>query len=367
MLFTASALALGLFFVSGSAASVPCTGNNGVAVPDACCVWLDVLDDIQQNLFDGGECNEDAHEALRLTFHDAIGYSPKLVRAGKFGCVAFILDPSHGSIMQWSDIELQDPANDGMDEIIEAERQIALRYNVSFGDFIQFAGAVGVGNCKGGPQLLFFSGRKNDSKPAPAGLIPQATDSVDTIINRVGDIGFSALQLVWMLISHTVGTQNTVDPTIAGSPLDSTPYDFDAQFFVETLLNGTINPGGQDQVPTGGVLSPYPGEFRLASDFAVARDPRTACEFQHMLLDRQNMLQKYKVVMNTLALLGQGSNVAFMTNCTNIIPVPPAVNFQPFLPAGLSMGDVLPACTATPFPSLTAAPVSGPMTSIPLV
>ncbi|KAH9940435.1 manganese peroxidase [Epithele typhae] len=360
MLLTATAVAFGLFFVSAGAASVPCTGNNGVAVPDACCVWLDVLDDIQQNLFDGGECNDDAHEALRLTFHDAMGYSPALFRAGKFRGGG-----ADGSIMEWSDIELQDPANEGMDEIIEAERQIALRHNVSYADFIQFAGAIGVGNCKGAPQLLFFAGRKNESQPAPPGLVPQATDSVDAILNRVGDIGFSALELVWMLVSHTIGAQHMVDPTIAGSPFDSTPYDFDAQFFVETLLNGTINPGNESQVPAGGALSPYPGEYRLASDSAIARDPRTACEFQHMLLDRQNMLRRYQTVMNTLALIGQGVNVQYMTNCTNIIPVPPAVDFEPFLPAGLSMDDVVPVCTGTPFPSLAAA--AGPMTSVPPV
>ena len=34
-----------------------------------------ILDDIQTNLFDGGECGEEVHESLRLTFHDAIGVS----------------------------------------------------------------------------------------------------------------------------------------------------------------------------------------------------------------------------------------------------------------------------------------------------
>ena len=39
----------------------------------ACCVLFPILDDIQENLFDGGECGEEVHESLRLTFHDAIG------------------------------------------------------------------------------------------------------------------------------------------------------------------------------------------------------------------------------------------------------------------------------------------------------
>ena len=42
---------------------------------EACCVLFPILQDIQTNLFDGGECGEEVHESLRLTFHDAIGIS----------------------------------------------------------------------------------------------------------------------------------------------------------------------------------------------------------------------------------------------------------------------------------------------------
>ena len=34
-----------------------------------------VVDLLQAELFDGGKCDEDAHFALRLSFHDAIGFS----------------------------------------------------------------------------------------------------------------------------------------------------------------------------------------------------------------------------------------------------------------------------------------------------
>jgi len=34
-----------------------------------------VVDLLQKELFDGGECGEEAHSALRLSFHDAIGFS----------------------------------------------------------------------------------------------------------------------------------------------------------------------------------------------------------------------------------------------------------------------------------------------------
>lgn len=40
-----------------------------------CCALFPILEDIQENLFEGGKCGEDAHSALRIAFHDAIGYS----------------------------------------------------------------------------------------------------------------------------------------------------------------------------------------------------------------------------------------------------------------------------------------------------
>ena len=83
---------------------------------------------------------------------------------------------------------------------------------MTFGDFIQFAGAVGVSNCNGAPQIPFFAGRSNDSQAAPSGLIPAPTDNVTTILDRVSDAGFDAVELVWLLISHTVAAQHVIDP-----------------------------------------------------------------------------------------------------------------------------------------------------------
>jgi manganese peroxidase len=52
------------------------TCSNGRVVRNgACCDLFPVLEDIQAELFDGGKCGEDAHSALRLAFHDAIGFS----------------------------------------------------------------------------------------------------------------------------------------------------------------------------------------------------------------------------------------------------------------------------------------------------
>ncbi|TBU55612.1 manganese-repressed peroxidase [Dichomitus squalens] len=347
-----------------------CSGGQTTANA-ACCVWFDVLDDIQENLFHGGQCGEDAHESLRLTFHDAIAFSPALTAAGQFGCwyalhidmpiVSMLHVTADGSIMAHTSEELADPANNGLDDIIEFQRPFALKHNVSFGDFIQFAGAVGVSNCNGGPQISFFAGRSNDSQPAPHGLVPLPSDDVTTILNRVGDAGFSTVELVWLLISHTVGAQDKVDDSIPGTPFDSTPSDFDAQFFVETLLNGTITPG--NGIRPGEALSPYPGEFRLQSDFLIARDNRTSCEWQKMISNRANMLARFEGVMQKLSLLG--FNQSALTDCSDVIPTATGTVADPFIPAGLSTDDIQAACSSTPFPTVSV--LGGAVTTIPAV
>lgn len=57
--------------IAGLTKRVTCPDGNKTANA-ACCVLFPVLADIQEGLFDGGECGEEVHESLRLTFHDAI-------------------------------------------------------------------------------------------------------------------------------------------------------------------------------------------------------------------------------------------------------------------------------------------------------
>ena len=100
---------------------------------------------------------------------------------------------------------------------------------------IQFAGAVAVSNCIGGARLQFLAGRSNDSTASPD-LVPHPSDSVDSILARMGDAGFSPAEVVDLLASHSVAAQDHVDTSIAGSPFDTTPSSFDAQFFVEVTF-----------------------------------------------------------------------------------------------------------------------------------
>ncbi|KAI0649957.1 manganese peroxidase 1 [Trametes meyenii] len=349
------ALVLSAYAVPPVAKRATCNGGR-TASDSRCCVWYDVLDDIQapDGLFRGGQCHDEARESLRLSFHDAIGFSPALEKQGLFGGGG-----ADGSIMAHSDVELAFAANAGVDEIVEMQRRAALRHNVSFGDFVQFAGAVGVSNCLGGPRLQFLAGRSNVSRAAPDGLIPSPIAGVDSILDRMADAGFSADEVVDLLASHSVAAQEHLDASILGSPFDSTPSTFDAQFFVETLLNGTAYPG--DSSGFAEEKSPLAGEFRLTSDAELARDSRTACEWQSFVSAYKSlMVNKFEAAMAKMAVLGQDVNT--LIDCSDVIPEPKAAlpNVAK-LPAGKTLEDIEASCAESPFPTLSADSGSSPV------
>ncbi|KAJ6498502.1 Mn peroxidase MNP3 [Mycena vitilis] len=313
---------------------------------EACCVLFPLIDDLQSTLFDNGECGEDVHESLRLTFHDAIGLSPTL---------GFV---DYGSILTFGETETNFPANLGTDDIVDALTPILARHNISSGDLIQFAGALGVSNCPGAPQLQFLLGRPDPVAPSPIGLVPDPFDSITDILERFAEVGFSPAEVVALLASHTVAAADHVDPTIPGSPFDSTPGIFDTQVFIEVQLRGTLFPGTGGNA--GEVESPLEGEIRLNSDASLARDSRTACEWQSFVGQQAKMQSAFKAAMSKLAVVGQ--DVSKLIDCSDVIPVPKPVVGTPHLPAGLSMADIEQACATTPFPTLTAQP--GPVTSV---
>lgn len=115
---------------------------------------------------------------------------------------------------------------------------------------------------------------------------------------------------------------------------------FDSQFFVETQLRGTAFPG------TGGnegeTESPLPGEMRLQSDSSIARDARTACEWQSFVNNQSKLVSDFQFIFLALTQLGQNPDA--MVDCSDVIPISkPAPNTTPgfsFFPAGKTMADV---------------------------
>jgi hypothetical protein len=354
-LSSALVLALTLQVVNGAITRpVACPDGKNTATNAACCVLFPVLEDIQENLFDGGECGEEVHESLRLTFHDAIGFSPALTRQGKFGGGG-----ADGSIMVFDEIETVFHANGGIDDIIDVQRPFVAAHNMTPGDFIQFAGAVGVSNCAGAPRLEFMFGRPMPTQASPDLLVPEPFDTITAILARFADAGFSPAEVVALLASHTIAAADHVDPSIPGTPFDSTPSQFDSQMFIEVQLRGTLFPGTSGN--QGEVESALMGEIRLQSDHNLARDSRTACEWQSFVNNQSKLQSAFKAAMAKLAILGHDRRT--LIDCSEVIPVPSKQLAQgPHLPAGFTMNDIEQACANKPFPRLTADP--GPVTSV---
>ncbi|KAF5326203.1 hypothetical protein D9611_000698 [Ephemerocybe angulata] len=339
----------------GLVASTPAPQGGSTGNP-ACSVWLDVRDDMQSGLFNGAKCENGVHKALRLAFHDSIGFSQSLTASGQFGGGG-----SDGSIIEHSAIELTFGPNGHLEGIVEPLRALAIKHGVSFADIIQFAAAVGVANCRGAPRLEFMAGRSNSSQVSPPRLVPGPGNSVDQILSRMADAGFSADETVDLLASHSIAAQEGLNAAVAGSPFDSTPDVFDTQFYVETLLKGILNTG-----PTTGFaekLSPLPGEFRMQSDFAIARDPRTACRWQALTNDPVLMSQAFRAAMVRLSTLGNDRST--LQDCSDVIPIPNSNPTPPTLPGGKTEADIEASCPDTPFPVLPIAPGIAP--SIPPV
>ncbi|KAH8102149.1 lignin peroxidase VLG1 precursor white-rot fungus [Cristinia sonorae] len=350
-------LAMGASIQVASAAltrRVACPDGIHTATNEACCSLFAVLDDIQENLFDGGKCNAEAHEALRLTFNDAIAISNRADNVGG----------ADGSIMLFSDVETTYHPNIGLDEVVAIQKPFVERHDISAADFIQFAGAVAVSNCPGAPRLPFFLGRTDATGPAPDGLVPEPFHTSNQILSRFADagpVGFTTKEVVWALAAHTIAAADDVDTSAPGSPLDTTPFTFDTQFFVETQLRGTTFPS--DNRVQGERQSAVQGVLRLQSDHVLARDPRTSCEWQSFVNNQQKLQDRFKDTWLKISLLGNDQDS--MIDCSEVIPEPTTIDVQATFPPTLSNRQIEQACALTPFPTLDTAP--GPATTIPPV
>ncbi|EKM55990.1 uncharacterized protein PHACADRAFT_256984 [Phanerochaete carnosa HHB-10118-sp] len=337
--------------VRAAPASTTTTCSDGTQVPDEmCCNFVPLVSALQNTLF-MGDCGEDAHEVIRLTFHDAIAISQSQGPAAGGG--------ADGSMLIFPTVEPSFAANTGIGDSVNNLIPFLSQFpNVTAGDLIQFAGTVALSNCPGAPQLEFLAGRPNATAPAVDGLIPGPQDSVTSILDRFADAGgFSPFEVISLLASHSIARADKVDPTIDAAPFDSTPFVFDTQVFLEVLLKGVGFPGTPNN--TGEVASPLPltvgsdtGELRLQSDFALARDSRTACFWQGFVNQQELMASSFQAAMSKMTILGH--NRADLVDCSAVVPVPkPAVNKPASFPATTGPQDLELSCTTSQFPTLT--------------
>jgi cytochrome c peroxidase len=316
---------------------------------NSCDFLKPIVTDLLDNLFEN-ECGDAAHGALRLMFHDAIGIDPV---AGGGG--------ADGSILTFNETELAFPANAGLDDVLDDVGPFYLKYQdvLSPGDFVQLAGTLSLSFCPGAPRVLFSLGRPHPVAASPPNLVPEPFDDVTKILARFASVGFTPQQVISLLSSHSVAGADTVDPTIPGTPFDSTPSVFDTQVFIEVLLTGTLFPGTSGN--QGEVESAIEGTLRLQSDFLLARDSRTACFWQDLASDHASVQHQFANNLFQLSLLGQ--NQADLTDCSFVIPFPPSLSDVPSFPPGQTLADIDQSCTTNPFPNLPTEP--GPPLDVP--
>ncbi|KAJ7022300.1 manganese peroxidase 1 [Mycena alexandri] len=343
MLSTTFALLAILVTVSNAALTRRVTCPDGHTVSNkACCALFPVLEDIQTNMFADDNCSDAAHTALRVAFHDAIGFS-KTQRS--FGTGA------DGSIFIFAETELSYDANLGIADAFNLEAPFIANHSIGVADFIQFAAAVSLTRCPGILRPTFMFGRVDAKAPAPDGTVPEPFQDVKTILARMADAGFSPSELVALLASHSIAGADDVDANFSGLPFDSTPSVFDTQFFVETLLKGTLFPGTSGN--QGEVESAVAGVLRLQSDSELARAPETACFWQANVDDQLLMAFTFRQAFAKMQIVGQ--DVSKLVDCSEVIPQPPALSAsaaKAFFPPGLTRKDVQQACPLLPFPNL---------------
>jgi cytochrome c peroxidase len=311
-----------------------------------------IAEDLLDNLFTN-ECGDAAHGALRLVFHDAIGIDPI---AGGGG--------ADGSILTFNATELTFPANDGLDDVLDDLGPFFEKFKdvLSPGDFVQFAGALSLAACPGAPQVQFLLGRPQPKAASPPNLVPEPFDDVTKILARFEAAGkFSPQEVVALLSSHSIAGADTVDPTIPGTPFDSTPSVFDTNIFIEVLLNGFLFPGTAGN--QGEVMSSIAGTLRLESDDLIARDARTACFWQDLATNQVSMKEQFGAALFKLSLLGQ--NEFELTDCSAIIPAPPSLNDVLSFPPGQTIKDIDQSCDLAKFPNLPTLP--GPPLVVPAI
>jgi len=346
-----------LAFAAPSSTSVTCADGN-VAPHSACCPFFALRDDMLENLFQG-VCGEDAHQAVRLIFHDSIGFSASMERQGIFSGGG-----ADGSVLVFPDVEANRAENAGIADGVDGQLPFLAAHPVTAADLVQFAAAVGITNCPGAPRLKFFAGRPNATAVPPEGLVPAPQDSATKIIERFADASngaITAADIVALLSSHSIANADFVDPTLQAVPFDSTQNTFDTQFFLEVLLKGTGFPGSSNN--TGEVASPLPlgttaqpGEMRLQSDFVLARDPRTACVWQSFINEQEKMQNAFIEAVDKMSRIGL-KNPNSLIDCSVVVPQPVAPVSKPAtFPATKSIKDVQRACLASPFPSLATDP-----------
>ncbi|PSN62739.1 heme peroxidase, partial [Corynespora cassiicola Philippines] len=259
---------------------------------DVCCVWWDVSTELTKQ-FKGadGQCNDNARAAVRMGFHDAGSWDKNSANGG-----------ADGSLLM--DFGEQDrPENNGLQSVRTLLRGVQSKFNVGYADLAQYAHNHATVTCPKGPRIRTFVGRKDATKAAPTGLLPDTNDTPDNLIKLFNDKGFSAHDLAALVGAHASAKQRFVDPSKAGFPLDTTPGVWDVEFYNDTLQNPQ-----------------NPKIFVLPSDKKLSVHPSIKDEWLAFVGNQPHWNEDYAKAYIRMSLLGV-NNLSDLKDCTKTLPV----------------------------------------------
>ncbi|KAF2176890.1 class II peroxidase [Zopfia rhizophila CBS 207.26] len=259
---------------------------------DACCKWYDVSAELTKLFKDtNGECNDNARAAVRAGFHDAGSWDKNSANGGADGSL----------IMDFG--EQDRPENNGLQNIRNVLRGVQAKFGVGYADLVQYAHNHATVTCPRGPRIRTFVGRKDATKAAPTGLLPDVNDTPDNLIKLFENKGFSAHDLAALVGAHASAKQRFVDPSQAGKPLDTTPGVWDVNFYNETLQN-----------------PPDSRIFVLPSDKKLSVHPKISDEWNAFVGNQPHWNEDYAKAYIRMSLLGV-ENLIDLRDCTRTLPV----------------------------------------------
>lgn len=170
---------------------------------------------------------------------------------------------------------------------------------------------------------------------------------------------------------------------------------FDSQFYLETLFKPNGWPGTPNiSESTGEIMSGMAPqqEIRLNSDSVLARDPRTACQWQSYICMSPSSFFCYRLLKHRrqpanaqqmatdfgnsyfkMSMIGQSAFADQMYDCSKALQVPTPPLKDTTFPGSYGLDDVEISCPTSPFPALATDrqcflmfPFSNVLTSVPL-
>ncbi|KAH8650500.1 heme peroxidase [Tricladium varicosporioides] len=250
---------------------------------DLCCLYYEISRELTRE-FRGptGRCNDQARAAIRLGFHDAGSWSQSLANAGQdFG-------GADGSLAMFQE-EINRPENNGLQGIIQLAQKLQKKYGVGMGDLIQYMAKHATVTCPLGPRIRTYIGRKDATRPALPGLMPDVHSNASINMALFADKTISGHDLAALLGAHTAAKQFFVDPSQRG-------------FYAQVLL---------PQVPRG--------VFRFFSDKSVSENFFEAIEWNMFAINQTHWNNDYANAYIRLSLLGV-NNINYLTECTQTLP-----------------------------------------------